>query len=97
MARKLAQVIVQPVFVDIDEEGEVEQGPYHLATPQGQPIQFTVSAKEWRAGWDLDAAVTNVTDQMGLGLASKTKRPVRKRPSKGKSMQGAKKRPKPKR
>jgi hypothetical protein len=77
--RKLAFVIVRPGFIDVDEDGEVENGPYHLAHPQTQqPIEFTVSAKQWKAGWSLDDAVKNVDAQLAaMGVASGDVKPNR--------------------
>lgn len=63
--RKLAQVLVQPVFIEVDDDGEVTAGPYGLSHPQtGQPIQFTVPAKEWKTGWDWESAINNILSQL---------------------------------
>ena len=88
--RKLAQMVVQPVFIDVDDDGEVTAGPYGLTNEQGQNIQFAIPAKEWKEGWDWQTAIDNVLSQLdasnnGVPLesrAARRRKAAAKKPSK---------------
>lgn len=56
--RRIAAVILIPQFIDVDTDtGEFVSAPYSLLVPgpggQSRQHQFTLSAAEWRKGFDI--------------------------------------------
>lgn len=63
---RLLSVQVIPSFVQVDEDGEFDGAPGPLTNEQGQMVAFNIGAKEWRTGWDWQAAFDTLIEQLGL-------------------------------